>query len=63
MKVISGNFTENNKVTVEIDGKYITRTVRYNSDCGLYIVYQNKKYFEYEFEFIKWNETVLELEE
>ena len=53
MKVISGNFTENNKVIVEIDGKYITRTVRYSSDCGLYIVYQNRKYFEYEFEFIK----------
>lgn len=40
---------ENKEVTVEIEGKQINRKVRYNRNDGLYIIYQNKKYFEYEF--------------
>ena len=48
MKYISGNFLENQQVTVEIDGKIITRKVRYNRADGLYIMYKKRKYFEYE---------------
>jgi hypothetical protein len=36
------------KVTLEIDGKEVERVVRYNQADGLYIVYKNYKYFEYE---------------
>lgn len=39
---------EGGKVVVEINGKTIKRTVRYNRADGLYIMYQNRKYFEYE---------------
>lgn len=48
MKFIKGDMIEGGKVTVEIDGKQIERVVRYNHMDGLYIMYQNKKYFEYE---------------
>ena len=48
MKIIKGRFLEGEKITVEIDGKQIERKVKYNRMDGLYIVYQNKKYFEYE---------------
>ena len=47
-KIIKGNFCENEKITIEINGKQISRTVRYNRMDGLYIVYNNMKYFEYE---------------
>ena len=30
-------------------GKRIKRRVYYRSDCGLYIIINNKMYFEYEF--------------
>lgn len=49
MLIINGVFIEGEKVTVVIDGKQITRTVKYNRTDGLYIVYQNRRYFEYEF--------------
>ena len=63
MKVIGGYFLENQSVTVEIDGKQIERKVRYNRVDGLYIVYKNRKYFEYEFEYqmeniSKWRKNV-----
>ena len=48
MKYIKGKFLEDEKVTVEIDGKQIERKVKYNRMDGLYIIYQNRKYFEYE---------------
>ena len=48
MKLIKGMFIEGKKVYVEIDGKKIERTVRYNNADGLYIMYKNSKYFEYE---------------
>lgn len=51
MKFISGKFLENEEVTVEINGKIITRKVRYNRADGLYIMYKNMKYFEYECEY------------
>ena len=51
MKYISGNFLEGKSVTVEIDEKQITRKVKYNRADGLYIIYQNRKYFEYECEY------------
>ena len=50
MLIINGVFIEGEKVTVVIDGKQITRTVKYNRTDGLYIVYQNRRYFEYEFQ-------------
>lgn len=49
MVIIEGVFFEGEKVTVVIARKQITRTVKYNRTDGLYIVYQNRKYFEYEF--------------
>lgn len=48
MKIIKGNFYENEMIIVEIDGKQIERKVKYNRKDGLYIIYQNRKYFEYE---------------
>lgn len=50
MKIIKGHFLEKQSVTVKIEGREIKRKVRYNKSDGLYIVYQNRKYFEYEFE-------------
>ena len=48
LKLINGYFYENEIITVEIDGKQIERKVKYNRKDGLYIIYQNRKYFEYE---------------
>ena len=48
MEYLNGDFFQGQVVTVRIDGKEIERKVRYNNSDGLYIVYQNKKYFEYE---------------
>lgn len=53
MKYISIKFLENEQVTVKIDGKIITRKVRYNRADGLYIIYKKRKYFEYECEYLK----------
>lgn len=48
MEYLNGDFFQGQVVIVRIDGKEIERKVRYNNSDGLYIVYQNKKYFEYE---------------
>lgn len=48
IKLISGDMIEGGKVTIEIDGKQIKRVIRYNRMDGLYFVYNNMKYFEYE---------------
>lgn len=48
MEYVRGDFFQGQVVTVRIDGKEIERKVRYNHSDGLYIVYQNRKYFEYE---------------
>ena len=48
MEYVKGDFFQGQMVTVRIDGKEIERKVRYNNSDGLYIVYQNRKYFEYE---------------
>ena len=48
MKLIKGNFYEGEVITVEINGQQVTRKVRCNRADGLYIVYRNRKYFEYE---------------
>lgn len=48
IKYIKGDMVEGGKVTLEIDGKQVERVVRYNRADGLYIVYKNYKYFEYE---------------
>lgn len=47
-KLIKGEFSQNQIITVEIDGKQIERKVKYSRMDGLYIIYQNRKYFEYE---------------
>lgn len=47
-KLIKGEFFQNQIITVEIDRKQILRKVKYSRIDGLYIVYQNRKYFEYE---------------
>lgn len=49
MEIVKGRFLEGEKVTVKIEGVEITRKVKYNRADGLYIIYQNRKYFEYEF--------------
>lgn len=48
VKYISGNFAEGQEVTLSINGTEVTRKVRWNKADGLYIVYKNRKYFEYE---------------
>ena len=48
MKLIKGLFIEGGLITIEIDGKQIERKVRYDRQCGLYIIYKNRMYFEYE---------------
>ena len=57
MQYIDVEFFEGGKVTVEIDGKTVSRTVRYNGIDGLYIVYKNRKYFEYECDYSKYYEN------
>lgn len=51
LRYISGEFLEDQIVTVELDGKQYTRRVRYRRDCGLYIVINRMMYFEYECEY------------
>lgn len=51
IKVIGGYFHEGEKVKLDIDGKIIERVVKYNKTDGLYIIYKNGKYFEYEVEY------------
>ena len=48
IKLVKGGFFEGKTITIEIDGKQMERKVKYNRMDGLYIVYQNRKYFEYE---------------
>ena len=48
MKYIKGDMVEGGRVILEINGEQIERTVRYNHADGLYIIYKNRKYFEYE---------------
>lgn len=48
MMLLSGNFYEGEMITVNIDGNIISRKVKYNNKDGLYIMYKNKKRFEYE---------------
>lgn len=54
IKFIKGNMVEGGKVTIEIDGKQVERVVRYNHMDGLYIVYKNSKYFEYECDYTEF---------
>lgn len=49
--IIKGKFILGHEVTVIIHDKQITRKVQYNTEEGLYIVYDNAKYFEFEFEY------------
>lgn len=51
MKVLEGRFLENQWARVSIEGNHYTRKVRYNKMDGLYIVVDNRKYFEYEAEY------------
>lgn len=50
MKILEGNFIENEKVVINLDNKVIRRKVYYDAQAGdLYIMYKNNKYFYYEF--------------
>lgn len=49
MTIVKGLFLEGEKITIKVDGKLIERKVWHNRVDGLYFMYQNKKYFEYEF--------------
>lgn len=49
MTIIKGRFLEGESIVIRVGGKLIQRKVRYSKADGLYFVYQNKKYFEYEF--------------
>ena len=48
VEIVKGRFLEGENVTVKIDGIEVTRKVKYNRADGLYIIYKNRKYFEYE---------------
>ncbi len=51
LKILKGNFTEGEKVTVSINGKEINRKVHYSKEAGdLFIWFKNNKYFYYEFQ-------------
>ena len=54
IKFIEGEIIEGGRITIEINGKQINRVVRYNRMDGLYIVYKNCKYFEYEFDYTEF---------
>lgn len=47
-KLVKGDFFEGQTITIDIEGKQTERKVKYSRMDGLYIVYQNRKYFEYE---------------
>lgn len=53
MMLLSGNFYEGETITVNIDGNVISRKVKYNNKDGLYIMYKNRKQFEYECDYTK----------
>lgn len=50
LKLITTNFYEGEKVTVEIDGKQYTRRVYWDGFCkDLYIIVNNYKYYKMDF--------------
>lgn len=50
LEIIYGKFIEGEKVIVNVDNNVITRRVYYSSETGdLYILFNNNKYFYYEF--------------
>lgn len=50
LEIIEGRFVEDERVMIKINDKRITRKVYYSTEAGdLYIVYNNNKYFYYEF--------------
>lgn len=53
MMLLSGNFYEGETITVSIDGNVISRKVKYSNKDGLYIMYKNRKQFEYECDYTK----------
>ena len=54
IKFIKGDMIEGGKIIVEIDGKMIQRVVKYNHMDGLYFIYKNNKYFEYECDYSEY---------
>ena len=53
MILLSGNFYEGETITVNIYGNVVSRKVKYNNKDGLYIMYKNRKQFEYECDYTK----------
>ena len=51
MKIVSGKFLEGERVRVRIGNKEGVRKVRYSNADGLYIMFQNCKYFETDIEY------------
>lgn len=43
--------SEGSQCSVELDGKIYKRIVRFRRDVGLYIVINNREYYEYEFNY------------
>lgn len=50
MRLICGKWVEGETVGVRIENTTYRRVVRFNRHDGLYIVINNRKYFEYECE-------------
>lgn len=49
-EIIDGNFTEGSRVTVNIDGRIVTRVVRWSGEAkDLFITVNKSRYFYYEF--------------
>lgn len=46
--------SEGAQCTVELYGKIYKRVVRYRRDVGLYIVINNREYYEYEFNYSEY---------
>ena len=49
-KIVSGDFVEGGRVTVNVDGRIVSRKVRWDAEAkDLSVVVDNKRYFLYEF--------------
>ena len=47
-KLLKGTWAVNQVIKIAVDDKFYFRKVHYRRDCGLYVVVQNRMYFEYE---------------
>ena len=55
IKILCGNVCVGGKIALHMfDGREVVRTIKDSKDCGLYITYRGRKYFEYEFDYSEY---------